>query len=333
VIAEADLSGLGIHRISMPIPFLEAGGPVNAYAIEDRDGGLCLFDSGLGSPEAEGAMAAGLARIGRSPRDLSRIVVSHGHIDHYGGTVTLLEKAGHEVPVQAHRRDIPKMAEGFPRWLDQIQPYAAFFRKLGVPVEVLVEAWKQVSDGFTKARRIPRVEPLDMAQPLRMKHVTLEPMHMPGHTPGLLCLYDREHRLVFSDDHLLEHVSPNPLIELGPDGEEGWRPLVAYLKSIGQLHSLDVDLVLPGHARPFGDHRGVIDRLLGFYGKRQQRIRQDLAGGPLTGWEVTVRLFPRAPASAMFLTVSEALANLEVLEDRGEVARELEAGVYRFGLR
>jgi glyoxylase-like metal-dependent hydrolase (beta-lactamase superfamily II) len=158
-------------------------------------------------------------------------------------------------------------------------------------------------------------------------------MHMPGHTPGLLCLYEREHRLVLSDDHLLEHVSPNPLIELGPDGEEGWRPLVAYLESVGRLHSLDVDLVLPGHATPFGDHRGVIDRLLGFYGKRQQRIHEDLAEGPLSGWEVTTRLFPRAPASAMFLTVSEALANLEVLEDRGEVARELEAGVYRFRLR
>jgi glyoxylase-like metal-dependent hydrolase (beta-lactamase superfamily II) len=333
VIEEADLADLGIHRISVPIPFLEAGGPVNAYAIEDREGGLCLFDAGLGSPQAAAAMTAGLARIGRSPRDITRIVVSHGHIDHYGGAAALLEEAGHEVPVHAHPRDIHKMAEGHPRWIDEVPTYAAFFGRLGVPAEVMVEAWRQVKDGFTKARRIPRVEPLDLAEPLRMKHVTLEPMHMPGHTPGLLCLYDRENRLFLSDDHLLEHVSPNPLIELGPDGEEGWRPLVAYLESVGRLHSLEVDLILPGHATTFGDHRRVIDRLLGFYGKRQQRIRDDLVAGPLTGWEVTTRLFPRAPAAAMFLTVSEALANLEVLEERGEVARELEDGVHRFRLR
>ena len=330
MIAEADLAGLGIHRISMPIPFLEAGGPVNAYAIEDRDGGLCLFDSGLGSREAAGAMAEGLARIGRSPRDISRIVVSHGHIDHYGGAAALLEQAGHEVPVHAHPRDIPKMSEGFPRFQDQIPAYVAFFRRLGVPDEVMAQAWRQVSEGFTKARRIPRVEPLDLAEPLRMKHVTFEPMHMPGHTPGLLCLYEREHRLFLSDDHLLEHVSPNPLIELGPDGEEDWRPLVAYLESVGRLHSLEVDTILPGHATPFGDHRSVIDRLLGFYGKRQQRIRDELLEGPLTGWEITLRLFPRAPAGAMFLTVSETLANLEVLEARGEARRELAIGAYRF---
>jgi glyoxylase-like metal-dependent hydrolase (beta-lactamase superfamily II) len=277
-------------------------------------------------------MAAGLERIGRSPADVSRIVVSHGHIDHYGGAMTLIEKAGHAVPVHAHPRDIPKMAEGFPRWIDEVPAYASFFHRLGVPAEVMGEAWRQVKDGFTRARRIPRVEPLDLDEPLRMRHVTLEPMHMPGHTPGLLCLYDREHRLFLSDDHLLEHVSPNPLIELGPDGQEGWRPLVAYLGSVGRLHALEVDLVLPGHATPFGNHRAVIDRLLAYYGKRQQRIREELFQGPLTGWEVTTRLFPRAPASAMFLTVSEALANLEVLEDRGEVVREERGGEWRFRL-
>jgi glyoxylase-like metal-dependent hydrolase (beta-lactamase superfamily II) len=333
VIGEADLAALGIHRNSIPIPFLEAGGPVNAYAIEDRDGGLLLFDCGLGSPQAQAAMAEGLARIGRSPRDVSRIVVSHGHIDHYGGAASLLEQIGQAVPVQAHPRDIPKMAEGFPRWLDQVGLYGAFFQRLGVPVEVMADAWNQVRDGFTKARRIPKVEPIDLSGPLRMKHVTFELMHMPGHTPGLLCLYDREHRLFVSDDHLLEHVSPNPLIELGPDGQEDWRPLSAYLGSVGRLHALEVDLVLPGHSTPFGDHRAVIDRLLAFYGKRQLKIRDELRDGPLTGWEVTAGLFPAAPATAMFLTVSEALANLEVLEERGEVERRLEAGVYRFRLR
>jgi glyoxylase-like metal-dependent hydrolase (beta-lactamase superfamily II) len=332
VIAEADLAALGIHRISIPIPFLEAGGPVNAYAIEDRDGGLLLFDSGLGSPQAQAAMAEGLARIGRSPRDIRRIVVSHGHIDHYGGAAGLLEQVGHEVPVHAHPRDIPKMAEGYPRWMDQVGLYGAFFLRLGVPLDVMEDAWRQVREGFTKARRVPRVEPIDLAEPLRMKHATFEVMHMPGHTPGLLCLYDREHRLFVSDDHLLEHVSPNPLIELGPDGQEDWRPLVAYLDSVMRLHALEVDAILPGHAEPFGDHRTVIDRLLAFYDKRQQRIREELRRGPLTGWEVTRHLFPRAPASAMFLTVSETLANLEVLEARGEVARDAAPDLLRFRL-
>jgi hypothetical protein len=77
----------------------------------------------------------------------------------------------------------------------------------------------------------------------------------------------------------------------------------------------------------------VIDRLLAFYAKRQEKIRDELRNGPLTGWEVTQRLFPRAPASAMFLTVSESLANLEVLESREEVVRLPDGDLLRFGLR
>lgn len=156
---------------------------------------------------------------------------------------------------------------------------------------------------------------------------------MPGHTPGLICLHDRDHRLFFSDDHLLEKVSPNPLIELGPEGEEGtFKPLVAYLESVGRLHALEVELVLPGHAEPFGGHRRVIDALVQFYGKRQARIRTALAVRPLSAYEVMREIFPRASPKELFLTASETVGNLELLEARGEAVRELEGGVYRFRL-
>jgi glyoxylase-like metal-dependent hydrolase (beta-lactamase superfamily II) len=154
---------------------------------------------------------------------------------------------------------------------------------------------------------------------------------MPGHTPGLLCLHDEERRLFFSADHLLEKISPNPIIELGPNGEEGaFRPLLAYVESVDRLRALDVDLVLPGHGPPFSGHREVIDRLLGFYGKRQARIRELLSAGPRSAWEISRALFPAARPIDAFLTVSETIANLEVLEHRGEAARALVDGVYRF---
>jgi len=322
VITARDLPDLGIHRISIPVPFPEAGGPVNAYALEDREGGLVLFDAGLGSPEAEAALAEGLRRLGHSAADVRRIVVSHGHVDHYGGALAVLERAGRDVLVEAHPRDLPKVAEGYPGWGELAPPYRRHLSSLGVPSEVVSETASEIGRGFALARRVPRVRPLDLAKPLALAHATFELMHMPGHTPGLVCLYDRAHRLFLSDDHLLEHVSPNPLIELGPNGEEGWRPLVAYLESVARLRELEVDLVLPGHSAPFAGHRPIIDRLLHFYGKRQARIRDALASGPKSAWELVGALFPAAPARAAFLTVSEVVANLEVLEGLGEVVRE-----------
>ena len=328
---EAELPALGIHRIPIPVPFPQAGGPVNAYLVEDAGGGVLLFDAGLGTPEAEAALAAGVERAGRRFDEVTRIVLSHGHVDHYGAARTVLERAGHPVPVFAHAADVPKVAESGRRFREVLPLLTAYLGRLGVPPEPLAGLGQRIAASFTLARRLPQVTPLASGEVLRAAHVELEVRHMPGHTPGLLCLYERRRRLFFSGDHLLEKVSPNPIIELGPNGEEGhWRPLVAYLASLAELRALEVDLVLPGHGPPFHGHRRVIDALLAFYAKRQERILEALAAGPLTAYEVGQALFPRAIAGDLFLAISETIANLELLEGRGAVVRATDGDVYRF---
>ena len=330
---EADLADLGVHRIPVPIPFPQAGGPVNVYLVEDEGGGVMMFDAGLGRPDAEAALAEGFARAGRRFSDVTRIVLSHGHIDHYGAALSVIERAGRPIPVHVHPADAPKVAASGPRWSALFPAYGAHLAKLGVPTDVLAAIGQEVGGGFTLARRVPEVSPLVPGEVLHVKHLALEVLHMPGHTPGLCCLHERRHGLLFSADHLLEKVSPNPLIELGPNGEEGvFRPLVAYVASLERLRALPVSLVLPGHGPPFTGHRDVIDSLMAFYAKRQQKIADALARGSLTCHEVTRVLFPWARTGDLFLVVSEAIANLEAMESRGEVARELVGGVYRFRL-
>ena len=330
---EIDLAALGVHRIAVPVSFPQAGGPVNVYAIEDEGGGLLLFDSGLGSPEAHAALEEGFRRIGRRFDEVRRIVVSHGHVDHYGGARFVQERHGGELPVYAHPADAPKMEEGGLRWRDQAQAYGRYLVRLGVPPDVLGAIAQEGERSFRLARRVPSTRPLGAGEILRTRHLALEILHMPGHTPGLVCLYDRARRLFLSDDHLLEKISPNPLIELGPNGEEGFfRPLLAYLDGLRRVHALDIDLVLPGHGAPFSGHRAVIDHLVQFCAKRQARVRDVLARAPETAYGVSRALFPWAKPGDLFLTMSESIANLEVLEARGEVVRAEAAGTYTFRL-
>lgn len=328
---EADLAGLGIHRIPLPIPFPQAGGPVNVYLLEEEDGGLLLFDAGLGSPEAQAALEAGFARLGRRFDEVRRIVVSHGHVDHYGAARFVQERHGGEVPVHAHPADAPKIGEAGWRWKDRQVQYGTYLAKLGVPVETLLLIAREGEKGYGLARRVPEVRPLVGGETLRTRHLTLRVLHMPGHTPGLLCLHDEERRIFLSADHLLEKISPNPLIELGPAGEEGWfKPLLAYVESVGRMRALDLDLVLPGHGPPFSGHRAVIDRLLPFYGERQGRIRSILDEGAKTPYELSRTLFPSARPGDLFLTMSETIGNLEAMEARGTATRDLVDGVWRF---
>jgi glyoxylase-like metal-dependent hydrolase (beta-lactamase superfamily II) len=328
---EADLAALGVFRIPVPVPFPQAGGPVNVYLLEEADGGLLMWDSGLGSPEAEAALEEGFRRLGRRFDEVRRILVSHGHVDHYGAARFVQERHGGTVPVRAHPADVPKIAESGWRWRDRAPLYAAHLARLGTPPDALERIAREGEKGFRLARRVPEVLPLVQGDRVETRHLALRIVHMPGHTPGLVCLHAPERRLLFSGDHLLEKISPNPLIELGPSGEEGWfRPLVAYLESLERTRALELDLVLPGHGPPFAGHRAVIDALVAFYGRRQARIRDLLDAGPLTAYEVSRALFPSAGPGDAFLTVSETIANLEVMEAQGRAHRALVDGTWRF---
>jgi glyoxylase-like metal-dependent hydrolase (beta-lactamase superfamily II) len=325
-----DLAALGIHRIPVPIPFPQAGGPVNAYAVEDEDGGLLLVDSGYGSEEATAALAEGLRPLGRRFDEVRRILVTHGHVDHYGGVRFVEEQGGRSLPVFGHPADAAKMAEGGWRWKDVAPRYAAHLTRLGAPPEALATIAAEGERGF-RARRVREVLPVEEGARLRTRHLELEVLSMPGHTPGMVCLLDRRNGILFSSDHLLERISPNPLIELGPDGSDGFfRPLVAYMESLARTRELEVGLVLPGHGPPFAGHRQVIDTLRTFYARRQERFLAVLDAGPRSPFEIAGALFKQLRPGDSFLVVSEVVANLEVLEERGAVAREERAGVRRY---
>jgi glyoxylase-like metal-dependent hydrolase (beta-lactamase superfamily II) len=101
---EEDLGNLGIYRIPIPIPFRQAGGPVNAYIIEE-DHGIMLFDAGIEKEDAQTALVNGLAQIGCRFQDVNRIVLSHGHMDHFGAVAWVLEQIGRTIPVMIHSAD------------------------------------------------------------------------------------------------------------------------------------------------------------------------------------------------------------------------------------
>jgi glyoxylase-like metal-dependent hydrolase (beta-lactamase superfamily II) len=324
------LSELGIHRLPVPVPFKNAGGPVNVHLIDNADGSLTLFDAGLGSNEAQEAIRDGFRRLGRNFSEVRDVIISHGHVDHYGAAWMFAE-AGAKVWV--HPLDEKKVtAHG--RWTDRdAEVYGPYLRKLGLTDEQLITMRASAGSTDRFARPVDRVELLKDGQEFRFHHFVGEILHMPGHTPGLVCMYDRGHRILFADDHVLARVSPNPLLELGPNGEaDKFRALCTYFESARKARDLDADWVLPGHGPPFQDHRQTIDNLFGFYARRQEKLLAALKEGPKTAAELLPALFARPRFGEMYLMLSEVVGNLEVLEDSGKVAKNDEGGVYHYRL-
>src|SRR4030042_1066088 len=74
--------GISIHQLKLPIPNSSLG-YVNTYLVEG-DNGCLLVDTGWNTEESLDALKGQLAEIGFSPEDISQIVVTHVHPDHYG---------------------------------------------------------------------------------------------------------------------------------------------------------------------------------------------------------------------------------------------------------
>jgi len=326
------LLDLGIHRLQCPVPFLQAGGPANVYLIEEIDGGVALFDSGIGTKEGEQAVRDGFASLGYKFGDVRRIYLSHGHVDHYGLAQTISEASG--APVYIHEADRLKVERPDAEWKASQAAYNEYMHHLGVTPEEIRNLDFGQSYIFDMARPIERTLPVREGDVLRFKHFSAVVQHAPGHTPGLTCLYVESHKLLFSDDHLLERVSPNPLLEIGPEGPDNkFRSLSMYLKTLARTEAMEIDLILPGHNGPFRGHVPLIERLRAFYEKRQARLLEAMATGPRTAADLVTHLFPRVGKRDLTLTMSEVIGNLEVLEENGRVGAPRSGSVLSLAAR
>jgi glyoxylase-like metal-dependent hydrolase (beta-lactamase superfamily II) len=327
---ESFLAPLGVVRLPAPVPFLEAGGPVNAVALRNVDDSWTLFDTGVGTVEGLAALEAGAAGAGVDLGRVSRIIVSHGHLDHFGNAARFAEATGARVFI--HPWDLAKVV-GEARYVDLVAKNREYFGRLGVPPAVLEEVLAVASRGpdprYLDRRR---VEPLADGQVFQFRHVEGVILHAPGHTPGLTCLHLPAQRMLLADDHLLARVSPNPFLDLSHGTGEGkFRSLVRYVESARRVYALDLDCVIPGHGEAFRGHRELLDGLFDFYAVRQQRLLERVRLGPVTAYQLLDVIFPRRDAARFILMLSEVLANLEVLEADGRVRREAgpEGELYR----
>lgn len=316
---DAPLRALGIHRLEVPVPFFEAGGPANAFLIEDADGRFTLFDTGVGTREGTEALRAHAFERGLDLRRLSRIIVSHGHVDHFGNAQELSEGSGARVFV--HRLDRAKVL-GHERFPDLLRRHRAFFARLGVPLETLdlMQASSEKSALTVRYVDEHRLGELAEGDVFHFRHFDAKVLHLPGHTPGLVGLHVERQRLFFADDHLLVRVSPNPVIDFCQgEGAGKFRALCRYVDSARRVRALELDAVLPGHGPAFHGHQSLIDDLFGFYEKRQQKLLAAVRAAPATPFELLAAIWPRRDIPRLVLMLSEVLANLEVLEDQGRV--------------
>jgi glyoxylase-like metal-dependent hydrolase (beta-lactamase superfamily II) len=311
----------GIQRLAIPTPF--AVGRVNLYLIQDEP--LTLVDAGPNSGTSLDDLETQLAGLGHGIEDIGLILITHQHIDHIGLVSIVATRSGAEV---AAIDRLAPFVENYAEAMDAQDRFATeMMLRHGIAPDV-VEALRSVSLAFRAwGARATVTRVLRDGEIVELRDRRLEVAFRPGHSPTDTVFYDADRRMLLAADHLLAHISSNPL--LPPPAEEGGRrpqALVTYLESLRRTREMDVDLVLPGHGDPITDHRSVIDDRLELHARRAEKIHRLIAERSRTAHDIAQALWGNIAVTQAFLTLSEVLGHTDILLNEGRV-REVEDGV------
>jgi glyoxylase-like metal-dependent hydrolase (beta-lactamase superfamily II) len=152
----------------------------------------------------------------------------------------------------------------------------------------------------------------------------------PGHSPSDTIFEDSERKLLLSADHLLGHISSNPLITRPLDGSERRQALVEYMDSLSKTREMDIDLVLPGHGDPITDHKSLIDQRFEMHARRAEKLYGLIEERPRTAHELAQALWGNIAVTQAYLTLSEVIGHTDLLANAGRVREVEHDGVVTF---
>jgi glyoxylase-like metal-dependent hydrolase (beta-lactamase superfamily II) len=315
--------GDGIAQIRLPM----TGNPlryINGYLIDDDDG-LTLVDCGWKSDDVLAALREGLHALGRELAELTRVIVTHHHFDHYGLAATLRRAGVPELLMNA--RDYER---------------ARVFAESHTENDHASDRWL-ARNGFTPSESGDEGfnGRWEVSEPTRLladgeRAGRLEAVWTPGHSPGHLCLADTRSGKLLTGDHVLDPITPHVGLWRDTDGD----PLGDYVASLAKVRGRGAGGALPAHGEPFPDLDRRVAELLAHTEAREAQVVAALTAGSASAGEIAARL-PWTRRNRAFadlgefhqqFAVAETIAHLQYLHARGLVMREADPARIRYAL-
>ncbi|MET7791464.1 MBL fold metallo-hydrolase [Streptomyces sp. NPDC005248] len=322
----------GVHRVPLPLPN-DGLHAVNVYLLENLadDDGIVMIDGGWAIPEARKALEEALAAIGRDLGDISHILVTHIHRDHYTNAVELRRLLGSRVYLGAGERPGLEMLDR----LRSDEPAGSLetLRKSGAGE--LADRIQAMDHGGYDPSVWESPDRWLGAETLRFGDHELRVVPTPGHTKGHVVYLDEQRGLLFSGDHVLPHITPSIGFELA---EPGGRPLADYLDSLRLMTRYADTRLLPAHGPVAASAHTRVAELLTHHDNRLTQILTALGESTLDAHSVARRLgwtrrevpFGELNAFNQMLAVNETDAHLDVLVLRGRATVAFVDGVNQY---
>ena len=303
-------NGARIYRIPM-----EAFPKFWVYAyLVFVDDMIVLVDTGSGFGDSNQHLLDGFERaradegLDSVMDSLTHILVTHGHIDHFGGLPFLVENTDAKVGI--HELDLRNLTNYEERIIVSERRLRDFLIEAGVDEEKR----EQIVRVYMVNKMLSKSVPVDFTyNAIGMQLGRFEFLHVPGHSGGHVVI--RLDDYIFCGDHVLNGISPHQW----PERLTLNMGLGHYLDSLNKFEAWAGDgitLVLSGHNEPIEDLSLRIQQIKGIHTKRLERTL-DILSEPQTVAEVSSQLFPTVSGYDILLSVEEAGAHVEYLYQRG----------------
>ena len=177
-----------------------------------------------------------------------------------------------------------------------------------------------------KAKREYRVTSdvlVDDGDVLNLDGLNLEMVYTPGHSPGSICVYVKESKILFTGDHIL---GIGTTVVDAPEGD-----MTQYIESLKKLLKYDVRLIYPGHGPPIHEPERKIKELIEHRRERERQVLYCLRHGRKTVARLVTEIYPELDQRLLELARRQVLAHLRKLVKENRVAVSGEEYVLKLG--
>jgi glyoxylase-like metal-dependent hydrolase (beta-lactamase superfamily II) len=267
-----------------------------------------LIDVGSGFGDCNDQLLAALVEIDALER-LTHILISHGHIDHFGGLSEVRQRTTAQVGI--HELDMRVVVRYEERLADVARRLESYLRHTGVDDEVKKDLMRM----YQMSKQLFASTEVDFGfETVGMQIGPLQAVHVPGHSPGQVIFVLDE--ILFTSDHILDPISPH----VAPESLSLHTGVGHYLSSLDKARPFcqKAELALGGHYRTMTSPLQRVNEITQLTHDRLKAVKQ-LLSQPRTITQISNRLFPGADGYHHLLALEETGAYVEYLAQRAEI--------------
>ncbi|MEM2146851.1 MAG: MBL fold metallo-hydrolase [Candidatus Jordarchaeaceae archaeon] len=240
-----------VYLFTLDLPFA-ATPTLNVYFLEGKK--PTIIDTGLGDPNSMSIISNELKKINRRLGDISMIINTHEHVEHFGGNKKIKDSSG---ACAIASIEAGRIIENYHQYILDLKKSLLnseletnIKRNIGMYIE-----FNLLIDESKVERKVKENDVIDL------ENFSLRVIETPGHADGEICLYDEDRKILFSGDHIIgtgttfvgyswREISLGKIFGILDSKNHKKDIMSVYLESLEKLQSLDLKLILSAHGPP-----------------------------------------------------------------------------------